>query len=166
MTLETRSQHHGGKPAQARPGGRAVGMAAVALALLGPPVAVVRAGPEDADSKARAAPDTDRPRVKAAVERAIAPLQKSLTVYAEKRDCFSCHHQGITLVALEIARSRGLAIDEDAVNGAVTLSLDDLESARSDYRKGRGQPGGVTRAAYAPGRSRPASTPPTRRPPQ
>lgn len=105
------------------------------------PAAVALAGSEE--------PEPKLDQVRTAVERAIAPLQKSLTIYAEKRDCFSCHHQGISLVALEIAQSRGLAIDEDAVAGAVALTLDDLATARKSYRKGQGQPGGVTRAAYA-----------------
>ena len=98
----------------------------------------------------RAEPEEITPaRIRSAVERALPLLQKSLVVYAEKRDCFSCHHQAVSLVALEIARSRGLAIDEDAFQGAVALTLADLESALEPYRKGRGQPGGVTRAAYA-----------------
>jgi squalene cyclase len=116
------------------------GRAVIVAGLLGWLAVVgVRAEPEDVT------PD----RVRAAVERALSPLQKSLAVYAEKRDCFSCHHQAVSLVALEIARSRGLAIDEDAVQGAVALTLADLESALEPYRKGQGQPGGVTRAAYA-----------------
>lgn len=88
-------------------------------------------------------------RIKAAVAQAIGPLQRSLAVYAEKRDCFSCHHQAVSLVALRIARSRGFAVDEDAIQGAIDLTLDDMESALVSYRKGQGQPGGVTRAAYA-----------------
>jgi squalene cyclase len=99
---------------------------------------------------AQAQPEDVTPaRVRAAVERAVAPLQESLVVYAEKRDCFSCHHQAVSLVALKVARSRGLAVDEDAVQGAVALTIGDLESALATYRKGQGQPGGVTRAAYA-----------------
>ena len=93
----------------------------------------------------RVAPD----RIRYAVERALAPLQKSLVLYAEERDCFSCHNQAVPLVALEIARTRGFAIDEGAFQGAVVLTLADLESALETYRQGRGQPGGVTRAAYA-----------------
>jgi squalene cyclase len=93
--------------------------------------------------------DVTPDRIRAALTRALPTLQKSLAVYAEKRDCFSCHHQAVSLVALEIARSRGLAIDEDTFQAAVALTLADLESAREPYRKGRGQPGGVTRAAYA-----------------
>ncbi len=111
----------------------------ILCALVGPAVVRVRAEPEDNPAS----------RVRTAVERAVAPLQKSLVVYAEKRDCFSCHHQAISLVALKIARSRGFAIDEDAVQGAVALTITDLESALETYRKGRGQPGGMTRAAYA-----------------
>jgi hypothetical protein len=88
-------------------------------------------------------------RVRTAVARALPPLQKGLVVYAERRDCFSCHNQGVPLVALSIARSRGLAIDEDAFRATVELTLADLESALERYRRGRGQPGGAIRAAYA-----------------
>jgi hypothetical protein len=88
-------------------------------------------------------------QIRSAVERALPPLQKSLVVYAEKRDCFSCHNQGVPLVALKIARSRGLTIDEEAFEGAMALTLADLNSALALYRQGRGQPGGATRAAYA-----------------
>ncbi len=88
-------------------------------------------------------------RIRTAVAQALTPLQKSLVVYPEKRDCFSCHNQTIPLVALKIARSRGFEIDQDAFDGAVALTLADLESAIELYRQGRGQPGGATRAAYA-----------------
>src|SRR5262245_40368468 len=67
--------------------------------------------------------------LRSAVERALPRLQKGLVVYAEERDCFSCHNQAVPLVALEIARTRGFAIDEEAFQGAVTLTLADLESA-------------------------------------
>jgi hypothetical protein len=87
--------------------------------------------------------------VKAALERAIPTLQKSLVVYAEKRDCFSCHNQTIPLIALAIARVRGFKIDEEAFEGAIALTLADLHSALKDYRQGHGQPGGATRAGYA-----------------
>jgi squalene cyclase len=83
------------------------------------------------------------------VARALPPLQKTLVVYGEKRDCFSCHNQTIPLVALRIARSRGFTVDDDAFDGAVALTLADLENALEDYRRGHGQPGGATRAGYA-----------------
>ncbi len=88
-------------------------------------------------------------RIRDAVTKALPPLQKSMLVYAEKRDCFSCHHQAVPLVALEIARNRGLVIDEESFQATIDLTLADLESALPAYRKGRGQPGGVERGAYA-----------------
>ena len=93
--------------------------------------------------------DPTATQIRAAVTKAVPPLEKTLVVYAEKRDCYSCHNQGVPIVALKIARSRGFTIDEDAFEGAVALTLADLESARDDYRQGRGQPGWATRAGYA-----------------
>src|SRR5262249_55790465 len=93
--------------------------------------------------------DATPAQVRSAVTRALPPLQNGLIVYGEKRDCFSCHNQGVPLIALAIARSRGFRIDDDALQGAVSLTRDDLEGAVERYRQGRGQPGGATRAAYA-----------------
>jgi lysophospholipase L1-like esterase len=93
--------------------------------------------------------DITAAQIRSALARALTPLERSLVVYAEKRDCFSCHNQTVPLVALKIARSRGVAINEDAFDAAIALTLNDLESAIELYQKGRGQPGGATRAAYA-----------------
>jgi squalene cyclase len=93
--------------------------------------------------------DVTPAQIRAAAARALPPLRLGLVIYAEKRDCFSCHNQGVPLVAMKIARSRGLPIDEDAFDGAVALTLTDLENSAELYRQGRGQPGGATRAAYA-----------------
>jgi hypothetical protein len=93
--------------------------------------------------------DATLAQIRAAVTKAVPLLEKGLVVYAEKRDCYSCHNQGVPIVALNIVRSRGITIDDDAFEGAVALTLADLESAGKDYRDGRGQPGGATRAAYA-----------------
>lgn len=111
----------------------------------GPPATEPTKAPAQVVKSDDATPD----RIRTAVTKALPLLHRGLTVYAEKRDCFSCHHQAIPLVALEIARDRGLAIDEEAFDGAVALTLADLQSALEPYRKGRGQPGGVERAAYA-----------------
>jgi hypothetical protein len=105
--------------------------------------------PAAAASPTVAVADLTPARIKAAARRALVPLQKTLTAYTEKRDCFSCHNQGVPLIALKIARSRGLAIDEDAFQDVVAQTLADLEGALDRYRQGRGQPGGADRASYA-----------------
>jgi hypothetical protein len=118
------------------------------------PAAAVAGPPETPEVKRKPVEvikpvDVNPALIRSAVTRALPPLEKSLVIYAEKRDCFSCHNQAVSLVALEIARTRGFAIDEDAFRVAIDLTLSDLESALEPYRNGRGQPGGVTRAAYA-----------------
>ena len=72
----------------------------------------------------------------------------------------------VPLVALKIARSRGLAIDEDAFHGAVALTLADLETALELYRQGDGQPGGATAPDTRYGLSKWAITLPIRSPPR
>ena len=105
--------------------------------------------------RGRTSPPLSPDRIRAAAVRALPPLQKSLVVYAEKRDCFSCHNQAVPLVALEIARSRGLAIDEDAFQGAVALTLADLESALERLStKDRASPAARPAPAMRSGRSR------------
>jgi hypothetical protein len=119
------------------------------------PVRGERPRSDSPDEPARAASPGGTPvdvapaKIRATAKRALVPLQKSLVVYLEKRDCFSCHNQGVPLVALKIARSRGLGIDEEAFQAAVTQTLDDLNGALERYRQGHGQPGGADRAGYA-----------------
>jgi squalene cyclase len=87
--------------------------------------------------------------VRAAVEKAIPLILKSTAEYPESRDCFSCHHQAVPVLALATAKARGFAVDSEAIRGPVEHTEADLEGAEESYRKGNGQPGGVTRAGYA-----------------
>jgi hypothetical protein len=113
----------------------------------GPAVKTPLAGKPAVERPAPA--DISTAQLRTAVAKALPPLEKSLVVYEEKRDCFSCHNQTVPLIALKRARSRGFPIDDDAFDGAVVLAHADLKSALDPYRHGKGQPGGVTRAAYA-----------------
>jgi hypothetical protein len=63
--------------------------------------------------------------------------------------CNACHHQGVPLFALANARSRGLLVDEEVFDAAVSHTRADLEAGLEGYQKGRGQAGGVTQAGYA-----------------
>jgi hypothetical protein len=105
--------------------------------------------PGSAPGRVEAPVDGTPAQIRTAVAKALPPLQKGLLAYEEKRDCFSCHNQSIALVAMKTARSRGLTIDEEAFQGAVALTLADLESALEKYRKGQGQAGAADRASYA-----------------
>jgi squalene cyclase len=98
------------------------------------------------------ADDPDSPgaeSVRVAVEKAIPPILKGTQGYPESRDCFSCHHQAVPVLALSTVRARGFAIPAGAIADPVELTAADLRGAIESYRKGGGQGGGVTRAGYA-----------------
>ena len=88
-------------------------------------------------------------KIRSALDRAIPLIRKSTEVYPESRDCFSCHNQAVPALALDLARARGFAIGEETLPAIAEHTLADLEGALEDYKTGRGQPGGTTRAGYA-----------------
>ncbi len=47
-----------------------------------------------------------------AIERGLELVQKAARNYPKHRECFSCHHQTLPMLAMVTARSRGFAIDE------------------------------------------------------
>lgn len=94
--------------------------------------------------------DAPKPEaVRAAVEKALPLIVKSTAEYPKHRDCFSCHHQAVPVLALATARDRGFTVDAEAISGPVEHTEADLRSAIESYKKGEGQGGGVTRAGYA-----------------
>src|SRR5437870_1640909 len=54
-------------------------------------------------------------QVKAAIKKALPPLQKGAAGHVAQRTCFSCHHQALPVLALKLAQERGFAIDEDGL---------------------------------------------------
>jgi ankyrin repeat protein len=48
---------------------------------------------------------------RAAVARALPLLQKSAAEFVAQRSCFSCHHNGLSILALHLASERGFSID-------------------------------------------------------
>jgi hypothetical protein len=98
------------------------------------------------------ADDDDLPMpktIRAAVEKALPLILKSTGEYPESRDCFSCHHQAVPVLALSSAKERGFSIAAEAIVDPVELTEEDLRGSLESYRKGTGQGGGVTRAGYA-----------------
>ena len=95
-----------------------------------------------------AAPEQQERTPTAAVERALPLIQKSALEYTVQRQCFSCHHQTMSMLALTTARERGFAIDPKAIQGQVAHTEAFLRGGRENYRQGRGQGGAVTTAGY------------------
>ncbi|HLJ56892.1 MAG TPA: prenyltransferase/squalene oxidase repeat-containing protein [Chthonomonadaceae bacterium] len=107
-------------------------------------------------SGARAAGAAKHAEIQRAVDRSAALLAQSIAEYPKHNTCFSCHHHGVPALALSLARSHGLFTDgadgKSVAAAADTIEQQTAKDLRGDlenYRKGAGQPGGVTRAGYA-----------------
>lgn len=103
-------------------------------------------------SSALPAEDRESPKpeaIRAAVEKALPLILKSTAEYPENRDCFSCHHQAVPVLALLSAKERGFAVAAEAIGDPVEHTEADLLGSLASYKKGDGQGGGVTRAGYA-----------------
>lgn len=115
------------------------------LGILGPLV-----GAADQRFVAAAPPEPSPRLVRAAVERAIPLLEKGARGSMEQRpQCFTCHNQGVPLLALTTARERGFVIDKEHYQAQLAFTAQFLDKNRANYLKGKGQGGQVDTAGYA-----------------
>jgi hypothetical protein len=63
--------------------------------------------------------------------------------------CYTCHNQGLVVMALTTARDRGFAIDADNLQRQLKFTADFLVKNQDGYNQGRGQGGGIDTAGYA-----------------
>lgn len=110
-------------------------------------VVVLGLGGTDTLLAADAGPTPDQ--VRATIARSLPLLQKSATEYTKQRQCFSCHHQALPLLALTTAQSRGFAVSAEVVEKQLRHTADVLAKNRDNYRKGQGTGGRVDTAGYA-----------------
>ena len=87
--------------------------------------------------------------IRAAVERAIPLVEKSSAGFMEERLCFSCHHQGVPVLALKTAREAGFSIDEKNYAANLEYTAKFLASGDKRYKSGRGQGGRADTAGWA-----------------
>jgi Squalene-hopene cyclase C-terminal domain/Prenyltransferase and squalene oxidase repeat len=87
------------------------------------------------------------PAVKAAVVRALQRIEKGLTNYPKQRQCFSCHHQAMGVIAMTAAQKHGFEVDAEVVKKAIDFSLKSFRN-RSTIAKGRGVGGDSTGVVY------------------
>jgi hypothetical protein len=88
--------------------------------------------------------------IRAAVEKSLPLLVAGAKGSMEKRkQCFTCHNQGLPLMALETARSRGFAVDADHLTAQTKFIADFLAKNKERYLAGEGQGGQIDTAGYA-----------------
>src|SRR5437762_1823209 len=88
--------------------------------------------------------------IKAAVARSLPLLETASRGSMEKRQqCFTCHNQGLPVMALTMARSRGITIDAENLRRQLQFTADFLAKNRTNYLAGNGQGGQALTAGYA-----------------
>jgi len=94
------------------------------------------------------APDADA--IKAAVTKSLPLLTAGARgSMAERERCFTCHNQGLPIMALATAQTRGFKIDAEELQKQVKFTADFLEKNRTNYLAGKGQGGQTDTAGYA-----------------
>ena len=97
----------------------------------------LRRGETPAVAALRRAGASETVRVKASVEKALALLQKSGAQFNRVSQCSSCHHQFVPQMALGVARTRGLEVDETAAREQVRATIALLATVSGEARTNR-----------------------------
>lgn len=88
--------------------------------------------------------------LQAAVRKSIPLLEAgSKGSITQRKQCFTCHNQGLVVLALSTAQDRGFAIDQDNLNQQVQFTADFLKKNQAGYQAGKGQGGAAMTAGYA-----------------
>src|SRR5262245_41305717 len=88
-------------------------------------------------------------RIRPAIERSLPLLERAAAGSADNRECFTCHSQGLPVLALSEARQAGFKIDEAAFQRQIDHTYAHLERNREKYAKGEGTGGKADTAGYA-----------------
>lgn len=96
---------------------------------------------------ARFEPQADA--TKLAIDKGLARIEQGAANYTTKRQCFSCHHQAMSILTMTSAAQRGFTIDPAKLRKQVEFTLASFRPNNEQIAKGTGVPGGNTMAAYA-----------------
>ncbi len=93
-----------------------------------------------------AAPDA---RVRPATEKSLRLLQQTAETWTTHRPCFSCHHQGLAAMAVDVARDRGFDVDASWSRRQSRFTFRHFLPRARAASQGGGIVGGPLTAAYA-----------------
>jgi hypothetical protein len=86
--------------------------------------------------------------VRAAVERAIAPLQRSDVAFLDRAGCVSCHNNSLTAMMVSQARARGFRVNEEIASSQLKRIAAFLQDNSERALENEGLPGGIDTVSY------------------
>ncbi|MFP6763774.1 MAG: prenyltransferase/squalene oxidase repeat-containing protein, partial [Planctomycetaceae bacterium] len=87
--------------------------------------------------------------IQATIRKAIPTLENASAGSADKRKCFTCHHQSLPILALVAVRDLDFPIDETNLKRQIEHTASHLKRGQQNYLEGKGQGGRVLTAGYA-----------------
>lgn len=84
-----------------------------------------------------------------AVRKAVTLLEKTAAVTNRERACFTCHSQGMPVLALKAARDKGFAVDATTLQATLEHTAEALKRNREKFRQGKGSGGEADSAGWA-----------------
>jgi len=97
----------------------------------------LRRGETAAVAALRKAGASNAPAMHASIEKSIALLQKSGEQFSRVSGCYSCHHQSLPQMALGVARTRGLRVEEPAARQQADATIAVLKGVYEEALKNR-----------------------------
>jgi N-acyl-D-amino-acid deacylase len=83
-----------------------------------------------------------------AVQRGLAIVQRAAANYPNNRNCFSCHHQTLPLLAIVTARKSAYSVDEDVIRPQAEFSHKSFSERIESMKEGKGIGGQAMTVAY------------------
>ena len=87
--------------------------------------------------------------IREAVQTGLALVQKAARNYPTHRDCFSCHHQTLPMLAMVKTRDKGIKVDGGLLQEQAEFTLESFVEKRAEMLEGKGVGGGAMTVAYA-----------------
>jgi Squalene-hopene cyclase C-terminal domain len=88
-------------------------------------------------------------RIRSAVQHAIPLVEVATAGSADQRECFTCHHQAVPIIALTAADANGFKVDQENLERQIQRTITHLQRGYENYEQGKGQGGQVSTAGYA-----------------
>ena len=105
--------------------------------------------------------EADEKLIRERIAKALPVIERSAKISAEKRRCFTCHHQALPVFVAIEAKKLGFSIDEANLKRQITHTVAHLERGLESYRQGTGQGGKADTAGMALLTLRAANHPPS-----
>ena len=111
-------------------------------------VLLLVAGLSSRGSAAEPPADSLDQRVGAALERGLPLVADAAMRYPEHRNCFSCHHQTLPMLALAAARTAGIDVDRNVMKAQAEFTHASFARQHDDLRAGKGIGGRALTVGY------------------